>query len=1007
LNQDLTRYENSLDTTTDAKLMDFASKLNENVEILTVYEDLSINLRGIIEASTNPDPNAPVKLTEEQKKKITELNNLSGEAKKLILFYQKLIDKTANKMGKAYEVLNITKPEKQLNTRDRNIRDFSRAQSRTGKLFYKMYQEVQQKAAFATDAAINKLKSVEEKIAAAATSRGITQMELFKTFLTSEYEYEGKKTVKLIDRHDAAIRKQLKELLASTDTKKARAFINEYIDLDAYVKDYEERKEDQFAYIDNQIFYEDEAKNITERKRKKADFIAKFDISKSTAINSQNNRIAYFLNDKAYSENYKKLKDQPDIFELYQLQIAANKRAAELGMIPWKQLYSFVPNVRKTYVDRLVQGGNKNPFKTILDAVRVEPGADNIFGAINPITREPLQKIPVNFVYDLTTEEKSQEFIKNLALWEKEINEYEWRSELEGSAKILRDVERRKKTLVAVRRDGETQYDEVPKQNQNDKNTEYLENFINYYIYGKKLSGQAEDLSFTMDLRATAKKINEKVGFKMLSEFEEEEGEVVISGIKAVQAANRWFQMKVLGFNLGTPISNLVGGAVNSVISSGKYFTRQEYLINTTKLTSMLGGERGEIYAKMIDYFMPLVENQENFNINKLSSSKVTEYMTSEILFALQKYSDKAITYPMLLSMIENSVVIDGKIVNIPEYVREQNGYLGRFKLPKDQRLALEQKINDQIEKMKENSIMKTAKLVDGQLVIDGVDRSDRSVWELRNKVQALSRNVLGASSPEAIAQYRMTLFGQSFMMFKNWIPGMALVRFGGLKENVGEQSWEYGRLRLMFKLITQNGLSSIRALRDVMELNENGVKYMRNIYRQKLDKFLKEGGEQDEFLSEEEFMEIHYQGIKMAAKEAQFWVGMLGLLISAKMGIGDDREKDEYTGVLKFGMRTLDKVYDELGFWFNPKSAMDIANGSVFPALGTVNDALTFMNHFTKEASGAIFGVEEWQESAKPTKYLFKTFPITKEMLTYIGIFNQDLAEEMGIRISNQYSVR
>ena len=973
-----------------ADLKELSERLIQNRNILITYSDMDAYLEELFKGD---------------KELRKEANAVASEAKRLMNRYNKNIDKVTELMGTAEGIKNVNRPEKELGFTSRLVRSFSNAQTKTAQLFYRLYQQAQQAAAFATDKAIGELSALNDELKAYAKTQGMSEIELFDKYLLRKHEYGGETYLRLIQRYDSTVMTDLRKALDSTDKRAARKMIEKYVNMEEYMKDYELQKERVFKAVDKNTYSGDEASDLKQKKAIKEKWEAEHNLTKNTALVKNNSIIFTHLNQEAFSDEFKTLQSNPVMYKVYQAQIQANKRAKEIGLLPANQVYTFYPNIRKQYIDRVVQGGDKSILTSILNSVKIDPGSDNVYGAIDPITKQSVMSIPKAFVYDLPESQKSRDAIKVMALWEREINEYKWKAELEGAAQVILDTERRKE-ILRPNADNKNQLEATPKQSESDKNTEYLKNFINYYIYNKKMTGDSTDFTVEVDMKSISEKVNKKVGFNLLPKYEGDDAKMKISFTKLIQSANRWFQMKTLGFNLTSPISNLTGGLSNAMIMSGQYFKPEEYRTNTLRLTSMLTGEQGKVYAAMIDYFMPLVENQENVKIGHLSSNKITELMTSEVLFMLQRGSDKMVSYPMLLSMLENTAVINGQLVNIPEYVRKEKGYYSRFYLSKEERTKIEQEVEAEIVTMKQKSVAKTAKIVNGELVIEGVNRADKTVWELRNKVQSMAKKIMGASSPEDIAQYRMSLFGQSFMMFKNWIPGMALARFGDISYNVGIDNWEYGRLRLMYKLLWENGTNSLTTLRDVMQLNENGVKYMQQVYDQKLKQFEEAGGTEDEFMTEEEFLEMHHRAIKMAVKETQYWLGLLSAFVGFTLATGDD-DKDEYRGARAFISRAFDKSKDELGFFFSPLSAMDIANGSVFPALGTVNDALKFMSHFGKEIGGAVFGVEDWTKEAKPTKYLFKTFPVTKEMLTMIAVFYPELADEMGIKISNNYSVR
>ena len=118
---------------------------------------------------------------------------------------------------------------------------------------------------------------------------------------------------------------------------------------------------------------------------------------------------------------------------------------------------------------------------------------------------------------------------------------------------------------------------------------------------------------------------------------------------------------------------------------------------------------------------------------------------------------------------------------------------------------------------------------------------------------------------------------------------------------------------------------------------------------------------------------------------------------------LAPDDDDDRTTGVFRWISRTLDKMKDELGFFLNPLSFTSIANGSVFPSVQLLNDIVKFMSSMTMESYYLVIDDEKAKEKNHVLKYLFKTFPVSKELMTYVAMFNDDLAKEFGIRITTQ----
>lgn len=94
--------------------------------------------------------------------------------------------------------------------------------------------------------------------------------------------------------------------------------------------------------------------------------------------------------------------------------------------------------------------------------------------------------------------------------------------------------------------------------------------------------------------------------------------------------------------------------------------------------------------------------------------------------------------------------------------------------------------------------------------------------------------------------------------------------------------------------------------------------------------------------------------------------------------------------------LRYLDKISDELMFFYNPNSFEKILNGSVFPSLGILSDSYNIVSSISKEVFGD-------SDKAHPTKYILKALPITKEFTNFIPFISEDLAKDMGIRVTSQ----
>jgi hypothetical protein len=147
-------------------------------------------------------------------------------------------------------------------------------------------------------------------------------------------------------------------------------------------------------------------------------------------------------------------------------------------------------------------------------------------------------------------------------------------------------------------------------------------------------------------------------------------------------------------------------------------------------------------------------------------------------------------------------------------------------------------------------------------LVIPGVERKDDSVFELRRKVQALTKDALGNLSDDDVRRINLNILGKSFMIFKNWIPRLVDVRIGNLKYNSATEAYEWGRSRMVMRVLSDGVLTSLGRFMNIVEANEKGVEYMRELFEKKKAEYEKETGKKLN-MTEQEFMDLVRKNIK------------------------------------------------------------------------------------------------------------------------------------------------
>jgi len=320
-----------------------------------------------------------------------------------------------------------------------------------------------------------------------------------------------------------------------------------------------------------------------------------------------------------------------------------------------------------------------------------------------------------------------------------------------------------------------------------------------------------------------------------------------------------------------------------------------------------------------------------------------------------------------------------------------------------EQRKAREAKFEEDVKKLtKEKGVLKVGEIVDNQFVIPGVERKSESVITLRRKIQQLSKDALGNTTEESRRLIDMNIYGNSFMMFKRWIPRLIDVRYGDLKYNSASDAYEWGRMRTLYGMLSLDIIKSIKRLRNTLIGNEKGVEYMREMWEKKKADYERETGKTLN-MTESEFMDLVRRNVKSQMLDLMFFLSLIGLFLALKANAPDDDEDPIVKNQYKFMLRAVDKLRDEIAYFYNPANLLAIISGGIFPSIGLLTNFGKLISNFMEEMFGLMLQNDEWVESAKPIKYLMKQFPISNQLSGYLPMFTPDLAKDLGIKMQSQ----
>jgi hypothetical protein len=376
--------------------------------------------------------------------------------------------------------------------------------------------------------------------------------------------------------------------------------------------------------------------------------------------------------------------------------------------------------------------------------------------------------------------------------------------------------------------------------------------------------------------------------------------------------------------------------------------------------------------------------------------------------------SDLWVQSTLFASLWNNTVLIDGKLYNAREYIRKNTSYKNRYNGNlQEQEKQFETLVKDLLN---EYGISKKAKLnSEGELYIEGLDKNSLEVFKLKNLTQALTKRVTGNLNPSEVRGVNQNVYTNSFMVFKNWIPSLMSVRFAKLNYASDVEAYEWGRARTVARIMSREGIKSLSSLVDLITFNTfslsdtgkivkgtpEGLETLQELYRFKQKQVYEQTGKRLE-LSPEEFYDLVRQNIRNQAKDALITLSLLSAFFALK-AVPDDDEDENVKNYHKFMVRTLDKISDEVSFYYSPTSFQTILNGSVMPSIGVFSDGIKVIQKGLTELYAIGTGDEELQEKNYVLKYIFKSFPISSQMSSYLPLYAPDLAEELGIKISNQ----
>ena len=974
---------------TNNEINDFAEELMTAQDALNTYVTLDSDLRSLFAGD----------LTEEYKKLKEDLRDAADNARALKDDLSDILDEYVDKIIAGSEnVRNILAPEKVIKGITRMFSSTSTIQLKSVELLYKKANKSFALAGYDTMTENKRLLKIKEAYDKWASGKGLSSKNYF-SFIKKKDKNE------LVDEFNPEFYKTLKKKIDEKDTK----WIIDNIDVAEYNKFLKETLEKEFERIDNKHRVGTDEEIAREIRREKENAQALH----STSTYDSPGWLLYdfvkkFPNKTTWESKEWKELNKPEnkaAKDFYNYIRERNEEYRELGYISSADSRVFLPFVRKSLMEKLVTGGQVKFGEQFLRSISVDEG-DIGFGQIDPLTGKPIDSIPRYFTREIEGE-LSEDLFKTMSLYNDSAIRYKYLSDIEDQVRAIVRVEQNKKA-IATSLFGKTQYKDGVLQYtpDNNENSQLVEDMMKAIIYGQRFL-QSENFDQLLGkLGSWGETFNKKLGVKV---FPEGLTDRQLSVNKVLNSLNNNFQLATLGLNILSAGSNYFGGNAQSIINSGKYFTRTDYLASHGMLfmNKLSNVEDQKKLIGALEYFLPLTENYNKEFSKKLALNKLSQENIQDFLMSLMRNSDWSVQTTNFYSFLKNTIVENGKLVNVREMLRAQPEFANKYAATPEQRTALDEKFENEVKRLvEEKGVLKVAKIEDNELVIPGVDRKDDSVVELRRKVQQLTKDALGNLSEDDVRMINMTVYGKSFMVFKNWIPRLVDVRLGNLKYNSASDAYEWGRMRMVFRVISEDFVGSINNLRNSLIANEKGVAFMREMFEKKKADYEKDTGKTLD-MTEDQFIDLVRQNIRSQMLDVIFYATLIAMVAAIKGLAPDDDEDPAVKNQYKLLTKMADKLKDEIGYFYDPTSISSMFSSGIFPSLSLLDNAKKTVTNFMKENYYIAVGNEEMEEKNFVIKYAMRTFPFTNQMVGYLPMFYPDLAKEMGIRMQSNYGIR
>jgi len=782
--------------------------------------------------------------------------------------------------------------------------------------------------------------------------------------------------------------------------KKDKAFFLKNMDIKQYDKLSKAAIDKGIEELNKTTFASDEEEDDFQRSYKITKLKDSLDIHSERFDGYDNYRFSQLFKETMIEEGhlskqYEQMSKSKAALDVWNFFTELNVKAKQMGYLD-KQGSSFFPLIEATILQKFAQTNDisaqaKESLWTDFYQTRINEKQG--MSSIDPETGQVRRVIPKYFTKtDKTANQLSTDLNKIGALWVKSLLEYESSKNLENTLLTLHSVEKAKGSLIFE--NGQVQFTDgdLSINEQDNKNADILQTIIDDGLY--KLG---QDLGSIGNIGVTA--LGEKLG-----KDDEDKQAKAINAKKLLSNADTLTRSIAVGLKPLISIANFMGYNFQAYVNGGTVYSFSEFQKNNLKVVT--GNNFSTIQRGLLNLFVPLNEDVATEERRKMAKEQgLIKYLSTwsftDVMMSTNSFPERKLQFSNALSIIDNSMVVDGKIVNIRQYLKEQDRN-ARKGMSESERKALEKSFDQRVKELKESSSLdKIAKIENDEMVIPGV--SDTELAKFRTSIIEYGRKLNGQMNEDNKAGYRRDAIFTSFMMFKNWIPKLVSEHTLGINKNIELNQWEYGRTRAFFKTWQSVGFKNISKMRAIINGTDEGLQLINEMLEAKrLDYFRKTGQELE--ITEEEYQDLIREQIANQMKELYLLLGVISLILMTKASVPPDDATDEERNRYKWYAKLVNKVADEITFYYNPLSFESMTKGSVLPSLNLLTKASDVLYYTVREVYGEATDDQTMVDKSHPTKYFFNMIPVASQIQSEIlPYLYPELAKEQGVRVTEQ----